>query len=189
MTEDQKQRKPSTPQLDRVIDAIERGDYDEKIIELHRALAARQDVLKAQVLEQVRQVFGDDAEIVASKKFKLVPGLEGDEGTPIYQAGDDDNPFVQKAERTETAAERGKRVMQNANDGKTRAAPPPPVTSATADQIDENRVTKDPLENVKSEAGLSVSEVERRMMSGEQVVEIEHRGAIISGLSSSQIGD
>lgn len=172
MTDDQKQRKPSTPQLDRVIDAIERGDYDEKIIELHRALAARQDVLKVQVLEQVRQVFGEDAEIVSSKKFSLSPIDRIDQGKDID--GPDGNPFVKKAER----------------DGETtRPSPPPPVTSATADQIDENRVTKDPLENVQSEAGLSVSEVERRMMSGEQVVDIENRGAIISGLSASDIGD
>lgn len=166
-------RKPTTPNIDRVVEAIDRGDYDDKVLRLWESLTNRREVLKAQILEQVRQVFGQDAKVVASEKFSLPSTEQTDRGE------DTDNPFVKKSERTETAAERGRRVMQNANVGKTRPAPKP--TNEAAEELDENQVTPDPLENINP--------IEERLMRGEAVTEIEHRGAIISGLGSSQIGD
>lgn len=167
MADEEKQRKVSVPSIERVVKAISEGAYDESISEIQVALDKRRDVLKEQVLERVRRIYGEDAEIVVSKDSHQTSSLT-----------EKRNPFVQKAER-EGASESEHPTLVD----------PVPLTASTADEIDENRITDDPLDNVNGEAGLPMNEVERRMASGEQIVDIEHRGAIIGGMSASQMGN
>lgn len=80
-------RKPSVPNLERVVKAIESGAYDKELAIFQESLDARRENLKGQVLEHVRQVFGKDAFV-------------GVANTPVSEAMTPKpyrNPFMQKA--------------------------------------------------------------------------------------------
>lgn len=84
MTDTKRGRPAQTPDLDRVLTAINAGKYDERILEIDDALENRRDHLKEQLMERVRKVFGPNAEVVITKLVK-----------PIESS----NPFVNKAMR------------------------------------------------------------------------------------------
>lgn len=87
MTESKRGRPASTPDLDRVVDAINAGKYDERLLEVDDALENRREHLKAQLLERVRKVFGPDADVVMKPKMEPMKPLETS------------NPFVNRALR------------------------------------------------------------------------------------------
>jgi hypothetical protein len=77
-------RKPSVPNIERVKTAITDGRYDEHLGDLQNWIKDRQQALKDDVLQHVRQVFGDEAQIVIQN------GNNPPQPTSL-------NPFIQKA--------------------------------------------------------------------------------------------
>lgn len=58
------------PRIDGFINAIRRGDYDDKLSEIRGAVNDRYDQKKAEVAELVREVYGDEAKIVTNPFIK-----------------------------------------------------------------------------------------------------------------------
>jgi hypothetical protein len=77
--------KPRTPNIESVIRAIDDGEYDEHLSMLSVAIAARLELQKEKVMEQVRLVFGKDAEVVVPqappfRNTGMSAGSDGDNG-------------------------------------------------------------------------------------------------------------
>lgn len=134
MTEEKKVgRKPNTPDIKRVIEAISTGRYDEELHGLIAAAEHRRLALRDRVLEQVRRVFGDDYGVIRRGNAENVKVA---------------NLFVRKAQEQ--------------------------ATPETEEEV------IDPLSNLDG--------VEKQMIQ-EQSGHNPGRGAIISGLGSSDIAD
>ena len=56
-------RKPSRPRIDAIVNAIVRGDYDDKLKDLRDAIDKRNENRKAQVLALVHEVYGENVSI------------------------------------------------------------------------------------------------------------------------------
>lgn len=83
-------RKPSRPRIDAILNAIVRGDYDDKLKELREAITQRNELRKSQVLALVREVYGDEAEIATPEDSPLTKLARIARGTRS-------NPFIEKA--------------------------------------------------------------------------------------------
>jgi hypothetical protein len=93
MTEEKKRgRKPSVPDHARVLNFIYAGHYDEYLGRFDEAIEARRDSLREKVMEEVRNVFGPDAQVVTDGKAPV----------PVQSS---ENPFVRKAEGESTEVE------------------------------------------------------------------------------------
>lgn len=136
-------RPPSKLDINRFLDAIADGLFDEDLARVEGVCKDRRDLLKQKVLDQVHEVFGPDAVVQIPRS-----GHRARAGVLPRP-----NPFVDKAQ------------------GKD-------LTFTTPTDTEEDVITPDALADEKLEV----------INSGEQVP-IEMRGAIIGGLSVSDIGD
>lgn len=60
-------RKPHRPRIDSIVNAIVRGDYDDKLIDLTKAILQRNEARKAAVLQLVREVYGPDSDVIINE--------------------------------------------------------------------------------------------------------------------------
>lgn len=145
-------RKPSKPNIKQVVEAISRGDYDGyDLIEISKAISAREEIVKEQVLAQVRAVYGRDA--------KIVTGMNED-------------PLVSLFKRTDQGSD------IEASEGATEQNPFIKLGKANEEAGSEAAKPEDPLAHL--------DEIEKKM---EPPLDIERRGASISGLHPSDISD
>jgi hypothetical protein len=66
-------RKSHRPRIDAIVNAIVRGDYDDKLGDIRRAIDTRNEARRDAVLAQVREVWGEDAEVVTAKAMDAEP--------------------------------------------------------------------------------------------------------------------
>ena len=94
------------PELEETLQAIGYGEYDGNFEQIYDALDARREARREQVMAQVREVFGESAEVVLpdtsplARLFKKT--IEDEEDTSLNRAfpkKEKPNPFVTKAER------------------------------------------------------------------------------------------
>jgi hypothetical protein len=91
-------RKAHRPRIDSIVNAIIKGEYDDKLIELTKAILARNEARKEAVMALVHEVYGNEAQIVDPSKGESV-NFEGvgvrfeSRGTPPPRS----NPFKEKA--------------------------------------------------------------------------------------------
>jgi hypothetical protein len=217
MSEETKRgRKPTTPSLDSIRKAVERGEYDEHLHDLDRMIQKRRDELKETVLARVRDVFGSDAEVVVK---------EG-EGIKANSISERKNPFIEKV-REQESPEDGQDVEYRIDprDGNAyriddRTPPETPIESPETsdryfwicDVLGGHRQTvlksmwnswaisgsdnqkSDPapgdilpkLDEVEQDMAREGSSSEPQPI--QQPVDIERRGASISGLHPSDMG-
>jgi hypothetical protein len=136
-------RKPMTPNFEQVVAAVERGEYDETLHELTSAINSRKEARQNRVLELVREVWGQGADVVITKTT-LSP-----------------------------------------------SAQPEPVVEQPEAEVDERPT--DPLAHLdaveaKMEQENLTGNSEVSQVPADQVP-IEQRGAVISGLHSSDMGE
>lgn len=159
-------RKPSTPNLENVIAAIGRGDYDSDFLKLSDAIKSRNHVREDAVLKLVRETYGDNANIVMG---------EGE----VVDSTPKANPFLNKSKA-----------------GEPVKLPPgmesQPAEDALSKQAADSAV--DPLAHLDATEAEMAAEREEPSAGAQipaQTVQvqpdIEMRGAAISGLHSSDI--
>lgn len=90
-------RKPSRPRIDAIINAIVRGDYDDKLKDLRDAIDKRNENRKAQVLALVHEVYGDQVTITQPRMPIPLARELADMGTSPQARSVRPNPFVEKA--------------------------------------------------------------------------------------------
>lgn len=104
MSEEQQQtrgRKPTTPNIDNVIKAIERGDYDDRLTDLSTMVTVRYKIAQERVLEEVRRVFGEDADVVTQKGNNTSTQRSETQSfptppKPVSEVANPVNPFLEK---------------------------------------------------------------------------------------------
>lgn len=138
------------PDLTVVLVAIDQGKYDNNFALIEEQMQKRRTARQEEVLAQVHEVFGEDAEITLPEEETPLNKLfkkTGEEKSEIEKP----NPFFRRAQ--------------------TQQEP----------QVEEESEPGDALD--------SMNELENKMITegSAQEVPIESRGAIISGLSSSDI--
>lgn len=194
-------RKPNTPNVESIEKAIRRGAYDEDLHNLDSAINARRDELKESVMARVRDVFGPDAVVTLSKS--------GVEATPAVK-----NPFVKKAEAKAEQQEHQFRIDPS-NGNAMRLVDDPDeqegdsyticdVLGGHLATLPKSEFESWPLaqSGVKTvdEALSDLDKMEQRMAAEDQgtppehsrqevTFDIERRGASISGMHSSDMGD
>lgn len=89
-------RKPSTPNLENVIAAIDRGDYDSNFLALAKAIQDRNHVRQDAVLKLVQETFGSEMTVVPKNLANKLMGSFMD-GEVIEPAPAKTNPFLKKA--------------------------------------------------------------------------------------------
>lgn len=90
-------RKPSRPRIDAILNAIVRGDYDDKLKDLRDAIDKRNENRKAQVLALVHEVYGDQVTITQPRMPIPLARELADLGTSPQPRSARPNPFVEKA--------------------------------------------------------------------------------------------
>lgn len=134
------------PDIQRIINGIKIGAYDGAFIEIEEALSQRREVRKAQILELVREVFGEDADVVSRSEAPRV-----EPNAPL------ENLFIKKSKAE---------------------------TDTSDDALSQS--TSDPFEHMdKTEVAMEGDESSQ----ARAAPDIERRGAVISGLHSSDIRD
>jgi hypothetical protein len=183
-----KTRKPMVPNLDRVCACIAAGEYDGELDRIRDAMKIRNRDRENAVMKLVKEVFGDEAEVLA---------------TPSA-ATESSNPFVRKAQQAREHQEplpgpyRADPVT-----GATLRAAGPPDSAGFLDVTDifgghETRVLQSiwvtwtevetgDEDEVKPDSLSGMDAVERQMMQEDQGSPPGRGGAMISGLSSSDI--
>ena len=63
-----KSRKPNRPRIDAIVNAIGRGDYDDKLKDLRDAIDKRNEARRADVLALVHEVYGDNVTITQPRE-------------------------------------------------------------------------------------------------------------------------
>lgn len=194
-------RKPSTPSVDSIRRALERGEYDDYLHDIDRAINARRDELKESVMARVRDVFGPDAVITLSKS-----GVEASH--PVK------NPFVKKAEAKAEQGEHQFRIDPS-NGNAMRLVDDPDeqegdsyticdvlgghLATLPKSEFESWPLAKSDVKTV-DEPLSDLDKMEHRMAAEDQgnppehirqevMVDIERRGASISGMHSSDMGD
>ena len=114
MTEPQRVRRP---RIDTVIAAIGTGAYDDHVKEIYDAVMGRKAVLQQKVLEQVKDVFGDDYGITRATPSRLV--------------AKDPNPFIAKAEQEGRASWPLDETPAPTEAAETQKAPEPVIEVTT----------------------------------------------------------
>lgn len=83
------------PDLEIVVKAVICGKYDDHFAAIDQALEDRRRARRDAVLAQVKEVFGDNAEVRLTDIAPLAPQPEPRQTVP----GPNDNPFVQRAQQ------------------------------------------------------------------------------------------
>lgn len=161
-------RPPNVPSFESVLTAVERGDYDEYIGELQDAIKARNVARQEDVLRLVTEVFGDDATIEFTKGSDDSGGFTRS-SIGIHQAQAEPSPF-ESTEPDETITE----PQEDMEEGS-----PTPDPLAHLDQVE-----------AKMEAEAAGGAVEEpQTTTTPPYIPPEQRGAIISGMHSSDMGE
>lgn len=87
-------RKPSRPRIDAIVNAIVRGDYDDKLKDLRDAIDTRNEARKAQVLALVQEVYGENVSITQPRDMRR-------RGTEVQLQAPRTNPFTDRAQKPE----------------------------------------------------------------------------------------
>ena len=99
-------RKPNRPRIDAIVNAIVRGEYDDKLKDLLAAIDKRNEARKAQVLALVHEVYGENVTITQPRMpIPLARELADLGGTFPPARSARPNPFAEKAQAEQEEAE------------------------------------------------------------------------------------
>lgn len=88
---DEPRRRPSNPVTNRIIEAINRGAYSAKdMMRIEEAIQNQREILRQEVMRQVKQVFGKDAIVVDSPVKSEPPPAQQSPNPFITQKEDED---------------------------------------------------------------------------------------------------
>jgi hypothetical protein len=161
-TETKRTYKPRTPDVNRVIEAVIAGDYDEDLKVLKEAVNNRNTMRQEVVMELVHEVYGENAQVVTARTQRP--------RSANYGSHSQDAP----AEKVVASARRNPFVE--------RAKAPEDVVDAEVVDPEFYESTQDAVKPENLDAQLD--QVEASMT---PPADIEKRGASIAGLHSSDI--
>jgi len=123
-----------------IVDLIEDGEMDDRMMDLQRAMDDRNERRKEDILKLVRSVWGQDAHIVGGQVVKPVHSVEytDSQGRPV----DQDHPAAQARARVDYVPTDGPQLPQGTPDSMSQW--PTPIESIGSGGVDTSPV-KDPM--------------------------------------------
>lgn len=69
-------RKPNRLRIDAILNAIRKGDYDDKLADIRAAVDARLDHKRKEVLKLVQEVYGDEYSVTLQRPKADIPPIK-----------------------------------------------------------------------------------------------------------------